>query len=165
MAKTHSVTVRAIACSLLLSSLAGCMSEIDTSEAIARANDSNLKRLSNLYLAYQMKHNWKGPKNENKFKEFISSVKPEKLQRIGIDPSSIDALFVSSRDNEPFKIRFSVKGSAMGSSEPVVFESTGVDGTRMVGFLNMETREVDGAEYDQLWAGKGVSSEPARSLP
>ena len=163
MAKTHSVTVGAIGCSLLLASFVGCVGEI------ARANDSNIKRLSNLYLAYQMKHNWNGPKNEEKFKEFIRSVKPEKLQRIGIDPGAIDDLFVSSRDNEPFKIRFSVKGSAMGSAmgsaEPGVFEATGVEGARMVGFLNMQTRAVDESEYNQLWEGKGVPDEPLRGSP
>ena len=43
----------------------------------------------------------------------------------------------------------------MGSSEPVIFEAVGVDGKREVGFLNMTQREVDAAEYDQLFAGKG----------
>lgn len=162
MIKSNLFAVYAVVFSLLVSGLVGCAREIDTNEAIARANDSNLKRLSNLYLAYQMKHNWNGPKNEKVFKDFLNSFNPEKLQRIGVDPGAIDGLFVSTRDGEPFKIRYSVKGSAMGSSEPVVFETTGVEGVRMVGSLDMVAREVDDAEYDQLWAGKGVVSESSR---
>ena len=71
-------------------------------------------------------------------------------------------LFVSPRDNQPFKIRYGVQGSIMGSSEPVIFEATGVDGKREVGFLNMTEKEVDAAEYDALWAGKAAPATPSR---
>ncbi len=40
-----------------------------------------------------------------------------------------------------------------GSAEPAVFEATGSNGKRMVGFLNMVQKEVDAADYDTLWAG------------
>jgi hypothetical protein len=105
---------------------------------------------------------WKGPGNEVEFKKFISGYNPAKLTRIGIDPNAIDELFINERDEEPFKIRYSVAGSAMGSSEPVIFESIGDDGKRLVGFLNMEQREVDEAEYDNLWAAKGSSKQSSR---
>ncbi|MEN0110145.1 MAG: hypothetical protein AAF805_05440, partial [Planctomycetota bacterium] len=74
-----------------------------------------------------------------------------KLERIGVDAASIDGLFVSERDGQPFNIRFGVRGSAMGSKEPVVFEAEGEDGRRMVGFLNMTSKEVESPEYDRLW--------------
>jgi hypothetical protein len=48
----------------------------------------------------------------------------------------------------------------MGSTEPVVFESIGVDGKRMVGKLSMEQVEVDDSEYESLWTGRGPTAAP-----
>ena len=123
---------------------------------LASLNESNVQRLVNLYFAYQKKHDFNGPKDEQAFRQFVQGISLEKLQRIGVDPASIDGIFVSERDGQPFKIRYRIKGSMMGSQDPVVFESQGADGKRMVGFLNMTQREVDAAEYDQLWAGKAT---------
>lgn len=154
MPRRKAKLVGLVGCCSLLVFVAGCEHEIDPTEALAQANDTNIARLSNLYFTFQMKHGWKGPKNEEQFKSFLKRYNPKKLTRIGVDPSGIDQLFISQRDGEPFKIRYSVPGSAYGSSEPVVFESQGVEGKRMVGFLNMTHREVEGAEYDQLWASR-----------
>ena len=144
---------------------AGCVRRIDPNEAIARVNEINIQRLANLYFTYQMKNEWKGPADEAEFKEFLSSYNPKKLSRIGIDPNAIDELFVNERDGQPFKIRYSVAGSAMGSSEPVIFESVGVRGKRMVGFLNMMQREVDEAEYNDLWTGTTQPAQTSRYTP
>jgi hypothetical protein len=140
----------------------GCGGDDGGAGALAEANSTNIQRLANLYFTFQTNHDFRGPKDEAEFKAFLQSFNPEKLKRIGIDPGAIDALFVSERDSHPFKIRYGVQGSAMGSGEPVVFESTGADGKRQVGFLNMTQREVDAAEYDELWAGKGQPAEPQR---
>lgn len=142
-----------VAC-VLLGFLAGCGGEIDVNEAIAKVNESNIQRLANLYFTYQMKHNWRGPTDEKALKDFIRGYNPKKLTRIGIDPNAIDDLFINERDGQPFKIRYKVPGSAMGSTEPVVFESAGVDGKFLVGFLDMQQREVDEAEYNQLFGRK-----------
>ena len=85
------------------------------------------------------------------------------MNRINVDPASLEQVFVSERDNEPFKIRYKVVGNMMGSKEPVVFEAVGVDGSRMVGTLGMEQLEVGDAEYETLWSGKGTAVSPARS--
>ncbi|QEG34889.1 hypothetical protein [Bythopirellula goksoeyrii] len=150
---------RLACCLMLLALLGGCRREIDVNEAIAKVNENNIQRLANLYFAFQMKHDWQGPADDAEFKAFLRSYNPQKLTRIGIDPHAIDELFINERDGEPFKIRYSVVGSAMGSSEPVIFESVGVDGKRMVGFLDMVQREVDDAEYEELWAGKMKPAE------
>ena len=105
--------------------LVGCSSRTDPDSAIASVNETNLQRLANLYFTYQSKHEWRGPANEAEFKSFLRKYNPAKLTRIGIDPNAIDGLFISERDGEPFKIRYGVVGSAMGCSEPVIFESTG----------------------------------------
>lgn len=140
--------------------LAGCTQSVDPAEAVARVNASNIQRLANLYLTYQMKHNWRGPANEKVFKDFIRGFNAEKLARIGIDPSAVDGLFVSERDGQPFQIRYGVVGSSRGSSEPVVFEAAGEGGSRLVAFLNMEQREVSQGEYDSLWSGSASSPKP-----
>jgi hypothetical protein len=133
---------------------AGCGSGTNPDNALAKANEMNLQRVSNLYLSYQTANNWVGPADEAKFKEYVKTLSPEKLARIGIDPAAIDQIFISERDSMPFTIRYSVVGNMMGSREPVVFETEGVGGKRMVGFLDMSVREVDAGEYDQLLAGK-----------
>ena len=162
MARINSIRIGFVGCCLMLGVFAGCGRSIDPDEAIASVNETNIQRLANLYFTYQMKNAWHGPADEAEFKKFISSYNTKKLTRIGIDPSAIDELFVNERDGQPFKIRYSVAGSAMGSSEPVIFESVGVHGKRMVGFLNMEQREVDEAEYNDLWAGTTQPAQPSR---
>lgn len=150
-------------CSLVVGFLAGCGTGSDAESAIAAVNRKNIQRLANLYFAYQMKHDWHGPPDEQVFKEFLRGYNRDKLTRIGVDPDAIDKLFISERDGQPFKIRFGVRGSAMGSTEPVIFEAEGRGGQRMVGFLNMVQREVDEAEYDDLWAGRTPATENVRS--
>ncbi len=120
-------------------------------DLLAAANDNNIKRVTNLYAAFQSRHNWKGPKDEADFKSFLNNWNPKKLSNIGVDPNAIEEVFISNRDGEPFKIRYGIPGHVLGSDDPVAFETTGVDGKRMVGFLNMTTKEVDAAEYDSLW--------------
>jgi hypothetical protein len=149
--------LRLVSCCVAVSLLLGCTSGANPQDAVAKANQTNLQRLSNLYLAYQGDNNWQGPADEVEFKEFIRGFSPKKLTRIGVDPSSTDSLFVSERDGQPFKIRYSVVGNMMGSMEPVVFEAEGVDGKRLVGFLDMSQREVDAAEYESLYS-KGTSA-------
>lgn len=134
----------------------GC-SQSSPESTLASVNESNVQRLTNLYFAYQKKHDFNGPKDEQDFRQFVQGIGADKLQRIGVDPASIESVFVSERDGQPFKVRYRVKGSIMGTQEPVVFESQGTDGKRIVGFLNMTQREVDAAEYDQLWTSKAVA--------
>lgn len=134
--------------------LTGC-GERNPEADLAALNETNLQRVTNLYFAYQKKHRFQGPPNEAAFKKFVNELDPKKLERIGIDPVGIEGTFVGDRDGQPFKIRYGVQGSAMGSQEPVVFEAEGAGGTRKVGFLNLTQREVDAAEYELLWSGKG----------
>jgi hypothetical protein len=100
-----------------------------------------------------------GPADEAVFREFIRTYDAKKLARIGVDPQAFDALFVSDRDGQPFKIRYGVPGSARGSREPVIFESQGVDGKWQVGFLDMDVREADDEEYERLWSGNAPQPE------
>ncbi len=132
--------------------LTGCSSRTDPDSAIARVNGTNTQRLANLYFTFQSQHEWLGPADEAEFKSFLHKYNPHKLGRIGVDPNALDKLFISERDEQPFKIHYGILGSAMGSSAPVIFESAGDGKRRMVGFLDMQQREVDESEYDALWS-------------
>lgn len=146
---------------LLSGTLIGCSSRTNPDSAVASVNTTNMQRLANLYFTYQSQHDWHGPANENDFKSFLRGYPEHKLTRIGVDPKDIDKLFISERDSQPFKVRYGVLGSSMGSSAPVIFESTG-DGTgRLVGFLDMQQREVDDSEYKSLWSST-ASAAPQR---
>ena len=98
----------------MLSALPGCRRSIDPDDAIAKVNETNMQRLANLYFTYQTKNKWHGPADEAAFKKFLSGFNPKKLTRIGIDPNTIDELFVNERDGQPFKIRYDVPGSRDG---------------------------------------------------
>ena len=76
------------------------------------------------------------------------------MQLAGIDVNDVDSLFVGERDNLPLKIRYGLNTRVRGPSMPVVFEDTGVDDLRQVGFTNGSMQEVDAAEYDELFSGK-----------
>ncbi len=132
--------------------LSGCGSQ-SAENLLANANDSNIEKLANLYGKFQQDHSWKGPANEQEFRDYIDNAVPDFIkERIGF--TTTDEVFVSQRDSEPFQIRYEIVGSARGCSEPAIFEATGRGGKRMVGFLNMEQREVDDQEYQALWEGK-----------
>ncbi len=138
---------------ILTTFMVGCSRSRTPESALAQANESNMQRLANLYLRYQSEHGWKGPENEQQFRDYIANSVPDFIkERIGI--ANIDELFVNERDGQPFKIRFEIQGSAKGCSEPAIFEQTGSGGKRMVAFLNMFQRPVDETEYEDLWNGK-----------
>jgi hypothetical protein len=133
--------------------LTGC-SGTDPNSMIAEANDMNVKRLATAYSFYHLKNKFKGPKNEADFKKFIAEQDPARMELAGIDVNDVDSLFVGERDNLSLKIRYGLNTRVRGPSLPVVFEDTGVEGLRHVGFTNGSMQEVEAVEYDQLFSGK-----------
>lgn len=132
---------------------AGC-GGADADSMIAAANDTNVKRLATMYTFFHIQNKSKGPKNEEQLRTFIESQDAKRLKRGGIDASKLDELFVSERDGEPFVVRYGVNTVVFGPPLPVIFESTGIDGMRQVGFSDGPMKEVDEDEYDRLMAGK-----------
>lgn len=129
----------------------GCSPDAsDPDVVISQSNKTNIQRLRNLYVMYQMNHGFQGPKDEAEFKEYIKAADISILEPMGVDPAKVDELFISERDNEPFVVKYGVPTTSRGSGDPVIFEKTGVGGKKMVAFLNMTEREVDDAEYQQL---------------
>ncbi|MEM7456007.1 MAG: hypothetical protein AAF456_16780 [Planctomycetota bacterium] len=154
-----------LACSICLVALllSGCDNSVSPEDAIADANNSNIKRVANMYNMYLGQNSFQGPADEATFKDWLKNANAEHLKTMGVDVADLEASFVSERDNEPFVIRYGVNGSTRGSQEPVVFEATGVEGKRMVGFLNMVQREVESSEYDQLLNGGAAAANGPNS--
>lgn len=127
----------------------GCGSKLSPAEQkIADRNKTNMNRLCNMYTLYQSKHGWQGPADEAALKKFIKEQEPVVLKRMGIE--DVDAIFVSEVDEQPFEIKWAVAGSQRGDAVPIVFEKTGKDGKRRVGFTRPPIKEVDDAEYKKL---------------
>jgi len=132
--------------------LSGCGGGAES--MIAKANDSNVKRLATMYNFFHLMNNFKGPKDEAELKSFIEAQDPKRLRLADIDPAKLDSLFVSERDKEPFVIRYGIDTVIRGPALPVVFESVGSEGLRQVGFCNGAMQEVGNEDYDRFMAGE-----------
>ncbi|MEM9413804.1 MAG: hypothetical protein AAGA30_22030, partial [Planctomycetota bacterium] len=108
-----------------------------------------------VYGAFIVAHDLEGPKDKAEFLEYLTKDigAKVKLGRMGVDQKDAATLFISERDGKPFNIRYGLKGLA---DHPIIFESEGVNGKRMVAFGT--PREVDSEEYDELWSGSKKSS-------
>lgn len=131
---------------LVLMLLVGCSSQRVPS--LAEVNNTNIKKLRGAYGLYLFQHSLRGPESEEQLKEYLRTDEGAqvKLGRMGMTVDQIDSIFISERDGKPFKVRYGLRGLG---DHAAVFEAEGVDGKRMVALTN--PREVDEAEYDQLW--------------
>ncbi len=148
---------------LLLVSLLGCSQRGTKESELASVNQSNMDRLVNLYLRFQMQHQWDGPADEAAFREYISKQSSKVLEPMGVDVNALDELFVSQRDGQPFQLRYGVRGNSRGTHEAIVFESAGVGGVRVIGFTSSTEKQVtDESEYQQLLSGE-LKLDPPQS--
>lgn len=120
----------------------------ETKHSIADQMNDNIKKVRGAYGIYLIAHNMQGPKNEEEFKEYLTTNRNAivKLERMGVTEDEILDIFVSERDGQAFKIRYGWVGLG---DHPMVFESEGVDGKRMVAYL--PPRELDAVEYEKAW--------------
>lgn len=119
-------------------------------DAVAAANSTRIQQLYNCYSLFGHQNKYRGPKDEAEFKEFLQNPRYEKnLRLMQIDRSTLDEIFVSERDGEPFKVRYQVNGLG---NKAVIFEATGVDGKRMIALE--KPIEVDDQEYEAYWSGE-----------
>lgn len=132
--------------------LSGCRND-GARAMIAANNDTNVKRLGTLYGLFHLRNEFRGPRNEAEFRAFIGGQDPARLALAGIDPAALDGVFVSERDRLPFRVRYGVNTRVRGPNLPVVFEESGRDGRRQVGFTGGTVQDVDPAAYDSLWSG------------
>jgi hypothetical protein len=140
-----------VSCALLL--LAGCGRET-AEDRIAAMNNSNIRRVANLYNAFQLRKGMKGPKDKAEFTTFIEQeMSPIKLERMQVDKSNVESLFTSERDSQPFVIRYGVNGG-LGNAEAVIFEAQGDGGVRQVAFTNGTVQDMDEATYTKHLQGQ-----------
>jgi hypothetical protein len=116
----------------------------------ARSPESSLKQISVLYGQYTGRNRGQGPKNEAEFRKFITENGERSLKMAAV--SSVDELFTSSRDNEPFVIRYGIKPSAPGKSggSIIAYEKSGSGGSRFAVDSVGAVKTVDQSELDEL---------------
>jgi hypothetical protein len=136
---------------LALSALPGCGADELNSPTAVR-----LRGLANLYLDCAVPKNGKGPTSEQEFKKHVRSLPDFISKENGVDPKSIDASFVSERDQEPIVIRYGLTIKQIsGTSAPLIaHEKTGKNGKRLVAFANGKVALVDEAQLQNLMSDK-----------
>ena len=133
----------------------GCGAGNNPDKMFAQRFDTKIKKLAVLYSTYQARNNWTGPPDDAEFRKYIDSVSEKQLARLGLGKDQIDGLFQSERDDQPYRIRWSMVGGNGVPPKPILFESQGVDGKFLVGFTNGTSQEFSKDDYDKLWAGDG----------
>jgi hypothetical protein len=141
---------------LCMALLIGCGTGDKVADDVAKANKNNVSKVASCYNLFLMKNGFKGPKNKEELVKMIMDPSVAgNMEMIGVDTSDVDAIFISERDGEEIKIRWGVKGSSLGTNEPVAFESTGKNGVRLVCFATGVLQEVeDDQTYNDMLAGK-----------
>jgi hypothetical protein len=137
--------------------------------------ERRLQTLAQMYTRCAATHKGIPPADEKAFKEFINGIAAEEKAAMKI--TNVDELFVSPRDQQPFKVRYGqrsgggvpgVGGGAPGGSPPdttvgpgsgapgvglspiIAYEQTGANGKRYVAFATGEVREVSADEAQGL---------------
>ena len=139
---------------VLLFFLAGC--EKTSEPELSQFNTTNLERLHAGYCMFWMANGYRGPKDEQELKDFLTTDAGAKvrLERIGVSQDQVLGLFVNERDGQPFKVRYGVNGPG---DKPVIFEAEGVNGMRFVAYD--EPIELAQDEYERCWSGQSGPRE------
>jgi len=118
--------------------------------APARTAESSLVQISVLFGRYSSRHRGRGPGSEAEFRRFIAEHGRRSLTAAAV--SSIDELLTSPRDKQPFQVRYGLKAGPPGTpgGRIVAYETTGVNGSRLVVDPLGKVREVDQQELEEL---------------
>jgi hypothetical protein len=126
----------------------GCGSDERNSPTAAK-----LKALANFYLDYAVAQpGHQGPTTEQAFKKHIRSVPAFQLTANGLDPATLDATFVSERDQEPFVILYggTISRISGDSTQVIAHEKTGKNGKRLVVYASAKVDLVDESKLKEL---------------
>lgn len=135
----------------------GCGSTRDA-DFVKASNDTNLKKIGNLYRLYASRLGYHGPKSKEEFKNFLSTNDQivENLKLMGVDRDKLDEYFISENDGKEFRFRWGVfvNPDVERSKEPLVFETDGKNGVRLVMLSNEKILEVtDEKKYQAMLKG------------
>ena len=127
---------------LLLATLSvlsvGCS---EAAPEVSKEQDGSMRALAMAYGQYVSQNRGRPPKDEKRLRTFVED-KQHILDTFGVE--TIDAMFVSPRDNEPYVVNYGKKARV------VAYEKVGVDGKRMIAEDLGVVREVDEAEFSEL---------------
>ncbi|MBX3420526.1 MAG: hypothetical protein KF752_03110 [Pirellulaceae bacterium] len=124
--------------------VAGCSRQDSSAETEA----SNLKPLAVYYGRYIGAHRGKRPANEKQLKDFIAKRPIAELQMMGVH--DVEALFISSRDNQPYRFRFQSGASKPNEIEVFAWEQVGAGGVRYVAGTLGQVVAADEERFRQL---------------
>jgi hypothetical protein len=146
----------------LMAGLTGCGGGPNGEQALKSINRTNGERLANAYSFYQGLKG-AGPPDVAAFKAFIEAEIPAGTKTtMEIPAGSIDSLFTSERDGQPFDIRPEAPRPNTGSvAQAVIFETQGVNGTLQVFYTGPKMVEVPAGEIEAYKSGdKDIQSGP-----
>ncbi len=125
---TSALRMVVLACMLLGSTYAliGCGGG---NSANSDPSKSNLAAFSILYARFRIANRGKNPQNEQELRSFIESKGSTVLEAAGL---SVDDVFVSDRDNERIVVVYGDKPLMCDGQEVIAYESTSVDGERLI---------------------------------
>ena len=119
--------------------VAGCTRQEDAAAVEMR---SNMRALAVCYGDYMKANRGRVPKNEKTFRKWLEKRGDDYLDSLKVD--SLDDVFISSRDNEPYVVIYGKPKSI------VAYESVGIDGKRYVADDLGVATEVDEARFREL---------------
>jgi hypothetical protein len=135
-------TQRSIAAALLLV-ITGC-----GSQAVAPTATEG-RRIGAIVTTHNMMERATGrlPPNEQEFKKFITEKGSQMMDRAAV--TGVDELFVSDRDGQPLVVTYGKYPPEM-AAKIVVYEKSGADGKRFVGYNSGAVELVDDARFSEL---------------
>ena len=166
MRSVHIPIVLFIIC-VTLALFSGCTGDRVASQ-VAAVSKTNLQKLSNIYSLYVVRNGYKGPKDEETFRDFLENDPSieKNIGYMGVGRDDFDKISISDRDNEPLLVRYGLKLPPMSPKQPQVLETVGVDGIRMVIMSNGDIIEVeDDAEYEKMASGKWREAKEDSIVP
>ncbi len=162
----QSPNVLLIICVALAAS-SGCTGNRVASQ-VAAVSKTNLQKLSNIYSLYVARNGYRGPKDEETFRDFLENDPSieKNIGYMGVGRDDFDKISISERDNEPMLVRYGLRLPPMSPKKPQVLETVGVDGMRMVIMSNGDIVEVeDDAEYEKMASGKWKEAKEDSIVP
>ena len=131
---------------------AGCLLTGCGTNELESPTAMRLKALATMYLDYAAAKGGGGPASEEVLKQHIRRLPAIQLETAGLDPASVDATFVSLRDQQPFVVIYGIGLSRISGTEaPVVaYEKEGQGGKRLLAYANTKLDYVDEARLKQL---------------
>lgn len=162
----HIPIVLLIVC-LACAPFSGCTGNRVASQ-VAAVSKTNLQKLSNIYSLYVVRNGYRGPKDEETFRDFLENDPSieKNIGYMGVGREDFDKISISDRDNEPMLVRYGLRLPPMSPKQPQVLETVGVDGMRMVIMSNGDIVEVeDDAEYEKMASGKWREAKEDSIVP